>query len=415
MKTPIIFHIPEPCHENWDAMTPQDKGRHCESCNKIVVDFSIMSDRQVLEYFKTTIGKTCGRFHEDQLQRPFIEPQQKPSKWNYFLASILGLIIGTKTFAQQKTIKGKVIGKPYVERITTKGDISPIKVEAKIDTVKINVMGDTVLPLKEMKEVLVQVPSSTAKNTVVIGGVHSVSAEELKKKKVNSITEVLDGLIAGVSNKIQGKIINEKNEVIAGASIVLKGTKIGTVSDAAGSYEMKKLASMHKLVLVIYSIGFETKEIEIVPKDLKGELNIVLKESKQVLDEVILQIPYGTVKKSYYTGSSTMISCKRIKPSIKDTTIKVVQKIFNKESIKVYPNPARKNDIIHITIKDAGEYALHLFDVQSKLLVVKAIVTNTNNQTTEFQLPSTASTGTYFIRILNEKTQKQVTEKIIIQ
>ena len=43
MKTPIIFHIPEPCHENWDAMTPQDKGRHCESCNKIVVDFSIMS------------------------------------------------------------------------------------------------------------------------------------------------------------------------------------------------------------------------------------------------------------------------------------------------------------------------------------------------------------------------------------
>ena len=407
MKTPIIFHIPEPCHENWDAMTPQDKGRHCESCNKIVVDFSIMSDRQVLEYFKTTIGKTCGRFHEDQLQRPFIEPQQKPSKWNYFLASILGLIIGTKTFAQQKTIKGKVIGKPYLERITTKGDISPIKGEAKVDTIKINVMGDTVLPLKEMKEVLVQVPSSTAKNTVVIGGVHSVSAEELKKKKVNSITEVLDGLIAGVSNKIQGKIINEKNEVIAGASIVLKGTKIGTVSDAAGSYEMKKLASMHKLVLVIYSIGFETKEIEIVPKDLKGELNIVLKESKTELKEVVLE----TNATRHKGGATVRVVCFRYR----ELAPLMVQKIFNKESIKVYPNPARKNDIIHITIKDAGEYALHLFDVQSKLLVVKAIVTNTNNQTTEFQLPSTASTGTYFIRILNEKTQKQVTEKIIIQ
>jgi hypothetical protein len=93
----------------------------------------------------------------------------------------------------------------------------------------------------------------------------------------------------------------------------------------------------------------------------------------------------------------------------------MVEKIFNRESIKIYPNPARKNDIIHITIKDAGEYALHFFDTQSRLLTVKAIVTNTNNQTTEFQLPSTVATGTYFIRILNEKTQKQITEKIIVQ
>ncbi len=414
MKTPIIFHIPEPCHENWDAMTPQDKGRHCESCNKIVVDFSIMSDRQVLEYFKTTTGKTCGRFNNDQLQRPFIEPQQKPSKWNYFLASILGLIIGTKTFAQQRTLKGKVIGKPYVERITTKGDISPIKGEAKVDTIKINVMGDTVLPLKEMKEVPVQVPISTAKNPIVVGGVRSISAKELKKTDVKSIPEVLDGLIAEVSNKIQGKIINEKNEVIAGASIILKGTKIGTLSDAYGSFEIKKLAPLHKLVLVISSIGFESKEIEINPKDFKGDLNIVLKESKTELKEVILIAPNEKIR-CYSMGGMISVSRKKIAPSIKDTTIKVVQKIFNKESIKVYPNPARKNDIIHITIKDVGEYALHFFDVQSKLLVVKAIVTNTNHQTTDFQLPSTVTTGTYFIRILNEKTQKQVTEKIIIQ
>ena len=56
MKTSILLHIPEPCHENWDAMTPQDKGRHCQSCNKIVVDFSVMTDRQVLDYFKIQLA-----------------------------------------------------------------------------------------------------------------------------------------------------------------------------------------------------------------------------------------------------------------------------------------------------------------------------------------------------------------------
>jgi hypothetical protein len=144
-------------------------------------------------------------------------------------------------------------------------------------------------------------------------------------------------------------------------------------------------------------------------------LKIILKEKKNELEEVILQASYGTIGKIGFMGSVTSISCKKIKPSIKDSTIKIIQKIFNRESIKFYPNPATKNDIIHITIKDAGEYALHFFDTSSRLLTVKNIVTNTNNQTTEFQLPSFVTTGTYFIRILNEKTQKQVTEKIVVQ
>ena len=82
MKEQTYFHIPEPCHENWDNMTPQDKGRFCASCSKQVVDFSLMSDQQVLNYFKNATGKTCGRFANDQLQRPMIEtPKQKKKAW----------------------------------------------------------------------------------------------------------------------------------------------------------------------------------------------------------------------------------------------------------------------------------------------------------------------------------------------
>jgi hypothetical protein len=384
MKAPILLHIPEPCRENWDAMTTADKGRHCNSCNKIVVDFSVMSDRQVLEYFKTTTGKTCGRFHDDQLQRPLIEPQQKSTKWNYFIASILGFIIIGKLAAQDRTIKGKVIAKPSVQNCITKGET----IEAKKDTNHIKTTGDTIIN----KEIIVNISMGTIKKTVFTG------------------TEVIS------SNKIIiGNVINEKGAAIAGATIKLKGTRLVLSTDTNGGFEIKKLGENNKLTLVVSSIGFETKEIEIKPVNLKKELNIILKEKKNDLEEVILQMSYGSIKKSCYMGSSTMISSKKIRPAIKDTVIKKMQQIFNRESVKIYPNPATKNDIIHISIKDAGEYSLNFFDTQSRLLTVKAIVTNTNNQTTEFQLPSTVATGTYFIRILNKKTQKQVTEKIIVQ
>ncbi len=528
MKTPILLHIPEPCHENWDAMTPQDKGRHCESCKKIVVDFSIMSDRQVLDYFKNAAGNTCGRFHNDQLMRPLVEPQKQPSKWGYFLASFIGLIMATKTFAQQKTLPRKVVGKPNVERVTTKGECGkPVenydrnKLVGDVlmmpeDTAKKKVIGDTILSVNKSNEVFAQVPYGQVKKTSFIGSVQMIPTKDIEKSSVLSITSALDGKIYGLEtgSKINGKIVDEKNNQVYGAIIKIKGATKGVLSDVYGKFEIKDFDVNKKLTLVISgvgfetkkveiskeyfldfqtivlkhsnenildimvvlphphqysithlsgivldeknnsiagatikvkgmkfetatsslgkfnfddlrvpltitviisSIGYETKEISIEPRKLHEELNITLKESKEVLDEVVVQAPYGTTKGKYYTGSSTTISCKKIRPSIKDSTIKIIQKVFNKESIKMYPNPATKNSIIHISIKDAGEYALQMFDIQSKLMVARKIINNANNEITEFQLPTSAITGTYFIRIINQKTQKQITEKIIIQ
>ncbi|WP_452603321.1 hypothetical protein [Pontimicrobium sp. MEBiC06410] len=35
MRKAIQLSIPKSCHENWDAMTPKDKGRHCKVCEKL--------------------------------------------------------------------------------------------------------------------------------------------------------------------------------------------------------------------------------------------------------------------------------------------------------------------------------------------------------------------------------------------
>ena len=76
-KLPMVY-IDEPCHEDWNKMTPADKGRHCTSCAKIVIDFSIMSDHEIVAYFKQSKTSTCGHFRADQLNRPLEIHAPKP-------------------------------------------------------------------------------------------------------------------------------------------------------------------------------------------------------------------------------------------------------------------------------------------------------------------------------------------------
>ena len=73
----LQISIPKPCHENWQNMTPGDQGRFCNACAKTVVDFSMMSDLQVLNYFSTVSDeKVCGRALPDQLNRNMTMPRE---------------------------------------------------------------------------------------------------------------------------------------------------------------------------------------------------------------------------------------------------------------------------------------------------------------------------------------------------
>jgi len=47
MNKPHIS-IPKPCHENWDAMHPREQGRHCDACDKTVIDFTEKSEKEIV-------------------------------------------------------------------------------------------------------------------------------------------------------------------------------------------------------------------------------------------------------------------------------------------------------------------------------------------------------------------------------
>ena len=67
-----VLHVPNPCSQEWNKMTPQEKGRFCGSCNKTVVDFTKMKNEEILSYLKNQPGKTCGYFlpHQVEVKRP---------------------------------------------------------------------------------------------------------------------------------------------------------------------------------------------------------------------------------------------------------------------------------------------------------------------------------------------------------
>lgn len=96
----LKISIPQPCHEDWQKMTPTSKGAFCKACAKEVVDFTKMTDEQVQNYLLSrTTEKLCGRFQPQQLSRieihiPAIVFTQNIAAWKKYLAILL-LAFGT--------------------------------------------------------------------------------------------------------------------------------------------------------------------------------------------------------------------------------------------------------------------------------------------------------------------------------
>ncbi|HWW42993.1 SusC/RagA family TonB-linked outer membrane protein [Pedobacter sp.] len=104
------------------------------------------------------------------------------------------------------------------------------------------------------------------------------------------------------SEKISGKVVDEKGLPVPGASIVEKGTKNVTHTDGNGDFVMH--VKDHAAILVISFVGFQNKEI--AAGDVKGG-PITLIVSQENLNEVVVTA-YGKVKKSSLTDAVATIS-----------------------------------------------------------------------------------------------------------
>ncbi len=98
------------------------------------------------------------------------------------------------------------------------------------------------------------------------------------------------------SKSIKGRITDEQGSGIPGVNVIIKGTSIGTVTDANGDYSLT--ASVGSVVVFSY-LGYVSQEVLI---GTNSEINITLKEDTQIVDEVFV-IGYGTQRKGELTSA----------------------------------------------------------------------------------------------------------------
>ena len=68
MKPNITLGIDKPCSEKFENFKATQAGGFCGSCQKEVIDFTQMTDKEVMLYFHNNQKKSCGRFNESQLK-----------------------------------------------------------------------------------------------------------------------------------------------------------------------------------------------------------------------------------------------------------------------------------------------------------------------------------------------------------
>lgn len=88
MRKTITINITEPCHEDWNAMTPKAKGRHCAVCEKTVTDFTTTTDENIIKTLESN-AKLCGRFKSTQLNRELVLSRKEKNNYLSFVASSL--------------------------------------------------------------------------------------------------------------------------------------------------------------------------------------------------------------------------------------------------------------------------------------------------------------------------------------
>ena len=124
----LKLHIPESCQEEWQDMLPHSKGRYCLSCQKQVIDFTNMTDSQLVEFFKNKKENICGRFYSDQLSRNLPIPRKKLVGVKYFLQLIIPAFLFSLKSAGQLFPKLK----PNQEKVAmTKGEVAKEIVDLK--------------------------------------------------------------------------------------------------------------------------------------------------------------------------------------------------------------------------------------------------------------------------------------------
>lgn len=106
---PYKITIPEPCSEDWNQMTPTQKGAYCKSCAKEVIDFTSTSKSELARKIKH--GQSlCGRFKPEQLNTPLPSVSRSNFQRNAAMLGFTSLLsLSNPLAAQEKKVNDTIL------------------------------------------------------------------------------------------------------------------------------------------------------------------------------------------------------------------------------------------------------------------------------------------------------------------
>ena len=127
---------------------------------------------------------------------------------------------------------------------------------------------------------------------------------QMKKFLMALLCVLLSATTALAQSNVTGTVVDETGEPVIGASVMVKGTKTGTVTDVDGKFS---LVNVQGKTLVVSYIGYDNKEVR-----AQNGMKIQLTSNSQALEEVVVT-GMQKVDKRLFTGSSTKINASEAK------------------------------------------------------------------------------------------------------
>ncbi|HEY9261766.1 hypothetical protein [Chitinophaga sp.] len=176
----LYLSVPTPCYENWSQMTRTAAGRHCSSCNKTVVDFSILSDAAIVAVINNSKGPVCGRFSDDQLDRKILSAVPARNRFVPAMVLTAGLAAGVATTVQaEKNISAPIV---QTERVPASSAGSTLLKDTTSSVGAASLPDTTSSEIRSLPEVVITGACQHAYRNMVVGTVSIVERKTIFEK-----------------------------------------------------------------------------------------------------------------------------------------------------------------------------------------------------------------------------------------
>ncbi|PJJ53051.1 energy transducer TonB [Hymenobacter chitinivorans] len=131
LSLPILNVRLSTCHEDWQQMTPTAQGRHCQSCQRTVVDFTHATQADLdAARAASPDGRLCGRFRREQLApvQPLVQLRPKLRRFLVALVLVCGLgLTSGEAWAQVRKAELNTRFEPTTQlQLKTPEELSPL-------------------------------------------------------------------------------------------------------------------------------------------------------------------------------------------------------------------------------------------------------------------------------------------------